>query len=853
MTSLVGNRKEGKSEPLCKHLYPYGVWDNYCLTHAGALLGGLEMSGADPTGLGSEDRTLFSAVQRALYQGLDESIILTQYYWHYTGVKISLKNRDDPRSKVLSERREDFLNKDGGMAGSRIFWLMESPCGENMNSMFSSAMVKHLLQAPIDKESRQFLKAKLSNFGAWLAEENELKRQADLLTGSLNDISSRAEVLSPVNRKLSLQELWALTRATVNLDPSLLDSAMSEVVPAENWDLRLGDGIIKPVTVNGMDCLKICGAVPRYVRIASVTAYGTKDVSLGAWIKNSKSPLMEAGNFLVINRFFPYTKLSKSLMLQSKSNEIARQNVKISSLLKGTMDSEEVDKRVKESVYLSKKLSELEDAANSADRWGMYSTNIVLWDENPEILKARSQDMASRLSATEFAIVWESAGLMKIYPTLLPGYAKKSPRSVVFNTTQAGAIGLIYKSSIGVEKTTVTDEPTYIFKSRDNVPFSYTEFIEQKGLVIGVGVSRVGKTFAKNAIAAHFAKFGGWYRDIGVDAGAEPLARYFGEDAGIFRITDPVSSAGFAAFAAADPEDEDRDGLFFEHMLGNLRVMFSLNDAKGLQVIDDQEQAQLDNALRAVLCMEDREMRTLSQLYTHCPKGLQRKLERWVGDGPYSNLFDNKFDSLGGVAKRLGVYNLSGLKDIPTLAALAQREIFYRTSRLFENEAHLDIIKQVTIDECQYFLQVPGAAAFLAAKVRTWNKFNAGINLWTQSPEHYMGIPDWGMLKSSATSFFFGAEPKMDLVLASTYKKAFGLSNGQIDAIRELQPKKEFFIWQPDADVSKVIQLEVEKEQRVISTSTPSEAAIIQPLFKQYGNDPEKALQESIRLLGWKD
>ncbi len=853
MTADVGSMKIKKGVPMCEQLYAHGVWNGFTLTHIGSLMGGLEMSGVDPTGLGEHDRKIFSSVLRGLYQGLDQSLVVSQYYWHFEGKRVRFGEVDDPRSRLLSQRRQDYLNNVRGLNASRLFWLVEAPAEENINKLLSVSLLKHLFQAPVEVESRQLLLAKFSNRRAWLAEEAELERQHDVLDAALGDLASRAEILSPTNTRMSLQQMWALQRALVNLDPTLLETALNEEVPVEDWDLKLADGSIAPVQVDGMDCLKFRGPVPRYARIATITGFGSKYVTEGIWVHAAQPPVLQKGNYVIMNRFSPLSKIKKGLMLRNKENELARQNMKLSALFKGGDPNSAMADRLEQSVYLKQKLRELEDADNSDDRWGYYNSHIIMWDEDPKALKQAVKEMNTRLAECSLSVVWESAGQIQLFPSLLPGYGKRCTRSFEFNTSQAGAAALAYKSHPGVSSNPVTGAPTYVLESRDRVPFDYTEFIADKGLVIGTGPTRGGKTFFKNCVASHFMRFGGIYRDIGVDDGAEPLAAFFGDDAGLFRITDPASSKGFAAFAAADRELGDGDGLFVNHLLGNLRVMLELNDAAALRELEAHEQKVLDDAIRAVLRMPSPRMRTLRQLHTHLDGDLKLKFDRWVKGGSLANMFDNVEDDLGALDKRVGIYNLSGLKDIPKLAALAQREIFYRTSKAFENPAIRDVVKQLGIDECQYFLQTPGATEFLLAKVRTWNKFTAGLNLWTQSPYHYSSLPDWGMLRSAATTFVFAAEPKMDRDLRNAYRETYGLSEGQVDAISSLIPRKEMFIWQREADVSKIVCLNAEKEQYAIATSRPSEAAVVHSLLKQYPGAPDQAIDEAVKRLGLKD
>lgn len=839
----------GQIAPINNELYQAGIWkEEFCVTHAGSVLGCIELSGSDPTSLGEHDRKLFSEIQRNLYQSLHPDLIFSQYYFHYEENSITLKEREDTRSDLLSRRRAKFLNNERGLNGSKLYWMLESPSTEDVNTILSTSFLKHLFLAPFEKESRLLLIQKFKEKDAFLAEERQLLKQIDILKGGLKELAERAEIISPNNNISNIQEVWALSKAIANLEPKYLETALNEEVPIDEWDKLLVKGVITAVDVEGMTCLKFNGARPKYARIASVTGYGNKYVYEGLWIKATRSPLLQKGNYIVTNRWLPISKANLGLMLRNKSNELARQQMKLTSLLTGNDVNSELEKKVASNQYLKKKLDELEDAANSEDRYGLYNSHLIVWNEDPLKLKDQCQDLDTAFGECSIHVVWESAGLMPLFPKLLPGYGKKVSRSVEFTTSQAGAASISYKSGEGVKTWGPKhEEATFVLETRDGLPFNFSEFIADKGLVVGTGPTRSGKTFLRLCIAAHFMKFGGLYQDIGVDSGAELLAEFFGDDAGIFRITDPVTSRAFNPYVSSVPGVQD--GAFITHMLNILRVMFSLNDAEDLQKLRSDEQRDLDKAIVDVQNIEDPSLRTLTSVYHHLPAQLKMKLKRWVQGGAYGNLFDNVVDGIGDINKRIGVYNLSGLKDNHKLAALAQSEIFYRVTKLFENPDVLDQCKQLQIDECQYFLDVPGAAEFLLAKVRTWNKFNGGISLWTQSPQHYMNIPDWQMIQSSATTFLFGAEQKMTLGLKDLYRKVYGLSEGQVEAIAGLKPRQEMFIWQREADVSQVVQLNAEPELYVIATSRPSEVPTIREAFAKYKDDPDKAISEAIANL----
>lgn len=828
-------------------LYPAGVWKDLLLSHAGSLVGGLELSGIDPQGLSDADLGNVSYLLRNLLQTLNQDLVVTQYYWHFEGAKVFLRDRDNPRSRLLSKRREEFLNS-RGVSSSRLFWLLDAPTNSNLNKLLSAASLKMLFAAPFEKRARQTLRMRLSNWGAWLSEQEELRRQVELLNSSLLDLNAKLQVLSADNTALDTPAMWALCRALVNMRPEYIDSARSESVPVDEWDRLLPDGDVYPVNIDGLECLKFDGAQPVYARIASIVAYGGESVHEGMWGRGDVRPVLQQGNYLVMTRFMPLSELQRALMLSGKENELHRSQMKFSQLMRGEDVSGEIERKINESGMLKRKVMELEEAANSPDRYGHFHSHVVVFEADPAKLRERCSQMNTALTQSGFHPVWESAGMLDLLPMLLPGYPNRCFRSAEFTTSQAGACSLMFKSNNGLpEWGDNKEEAVYVLENDDGTPFYFTPFIGDKCLVLGVGPTRSGKSFMKNVLAGHFMKYtngeqGSLYQSIGVDAGDEALATFFQDDGGIFRIEDPETDRGFNPFVAAEGEN---DSEFVYHMLSQIRLMLSLNDSEFLRQIEPSEQEELDRELKAVMQISRPELRNFGALYEHCSRALQQKLSRWVAGGMYGNLFDNIEDGVGTLDKRLAVYNLAGVKDKPELAQLAMNEIFYRVVKLFEDPKNRTVPKYLEIDEAQYIFSVPGAVDRCVAKARTWFKHFGGMGFWTQSPEHYMNIPEWNTLRASASTWIFMADQDMDKDL---YKKAFKLKDGECDAISKLISRKQAYIIQREAGISKVVNLNVANEEYVVATSRPSESVIVKQMFDKY-KDVDEAVGKMVEKI----
>ncbi len=207
-------------------------------------------------------------------------------------------------------------------------------------------------------------------------------------------------------------------------------------------------------------------------------------------------------------------------------------------------------------------------------------------------------------------------------------------------------------------------------------------------------------------------------------------------------------------------------------------------------------------------------------------------------------LFGQDEDSIGTLDKRVAAFNLQGIKDDPILLPLAMYEIFFRTTKLFESPEHISVPKFLDIDEAHALLRIKFVCEYITRSVRTWGKWLGGISLCSQYPGEFLKIEDWPALRSAASAFIFMSDP---LLNTNVYRDTFELTQGEMEAIKSLRPKREAYIIQREIGISKKLILEVEPEQYVISTSKPSETTLRSDMIKKYGF--KKGIAETVKAL----
>jgi len=813
----------------------FTYFGDFILTKRGSLIGGIELRGLDSDGLIAEDLEGLSTIARAFYRHIDNHLTVTQYFAHYDGVEVTMADRQHPISDMLSKRRQSFINNQK-LSSSRLVHFFEISPSEALSQLGAFDLFKHILQSPFDLSSREAVTRHFSSTKSILCYIEELERQSSTLHDYLDDVVSRWDgVFGP--KKMTRNEVWAFNKFLANLNHYYLDGAYTADAPKSGWDSALPDGDRTLVRAGNMDLIKLNSSLPVYARIMSVNNFKGESIAAGMWAKGKQAPVRQKGNFLLMMRFQPLSNAQKDSMFRGKESGLNRQNYDLMGMLSSNRQQvSELERRELMKPAIKKSLDDLGEAEMLDDVWGKGHASIVIWADNPNTIRTQSVRMKRAADRVNLSTCWEGVGLPRAYRTLQVAGRPFTLRDIPITATQFSAASLLYAPSLGQK--TVPDlndeEAQYVFIGEDGSPFHYSPFVNERAVVIGVGPIRSGKSFTKNTLASHFAKYGGFIQGIDLDQGLEPVAMSFGEDGGIYR-TEDHADAGFNPFASL--QDGENDKIFINHLRSLMILMIANNDNEEMKTVTAEEQLSLDRAIIDTIRIDPR-LHRLGTVVRHCVASLQRKLARWVysidggDDGLYAQFFDSKQDAIGAVDRPVMAYNLKSIKDNHVVLPLVMAEIFFRTTRAFEDLSKTHIPKYLDIDEAHVMLGMDYTAEYLVRFVRTSGKYKAGIGLWSQNPAEFGAIKGWSAIRSAASTFFFMSDPNMD---EDQYKEVFKLTSGECDAIKNLKPKFEAFIIQRDLGIAKKVILSVEAEQYVVSTSKGSETKIRNENFKTLG------------------
>ncbi|MEA2756770.1 MAG: hypothetical protein QOJ54_3059, partial [Aliidongia sp.] len=624
------------------------------LTDTGALIGAVELSGVDPDGMTKLDAARLVAMTANITNTLPGDIAVTQYYVHAEGTKVTFRRRpDNPIADRLIQAREAAVNA-RGLTSTRLVHFLEYADPEGWNGGFVSSLLTNLPRVAYDPDARAHLRAMISAPGALILREAELHERADLLKKAMADYAAKWSLVMDAHA-LSPTRTWRFMKFLATLDNRYLDDGFPIQVPLDDCGLALPAGDIEPIQINHVDMLKLTGATPRYIRFAPIVRAPKNPI--GSWSLSADAPLLARGNYVVTAHFSPLSVLQRGFKFRAARNRLERSRINIGQLLSGVTGNKAEPAAEAETHGFRRKRNELERAEDIEDRFAEFCSQICVYDEDPDQLVRSCNRLDTAISARLFGLTWENAGLPAAYRSFQPGGARTSIRKAMVTTVRASALSLLCKSSTGRQIIPDLGDPAlngeealYLFETKDGQPFWYSPMVGGLAFVLAVGPTRSGKTYFKNTMTAHFLKYGGFAREVDIDAGSETLAAFYGDDAGIVRLAgDKDQARGLNPFiSCTGPGDLG----FREHMVMLALAFLEANDAEDGRSFDQFEQEKFDQAVQATINLP-RHMQTLEHFFTHLPRETAAKFARWRRGGQYDGLFNATDDGIGAFDKKL--------------------------------------------------------------------------------------------------------------------------------------------------------------------------------------------------------
>lgn len=766
---------------LLNKLAPFiGFEDDVLISADGYLTLYFKASLYDKDSVGLEEKYDISDFLKNVFESLQAEVLIQQYSIKHKSQAAQMPECESERSYAMNKDHIDHINKDV-FYESKLYWSLS----------FKTDMVSKSSPFKLIISIFKLLARKITTdeFKEVLDLQTHILISQTKLQGNLHSFLEMAERLSLQIESqedyfrfnmMDKEQAKSFLTFLYTMDPKYLDQ---EVVTDNDFSLSLPIPDIETVTFSGIKALSFNSAKPVYLSSGSIIRFVGK-TKPDFWTRKKSDLMAINGEYIAyaaFNGFSEFEKITAFHSARVKTEQVEYNPVK-TMLRGGKIDLE------KENPIAHQRLQKLNEAKNWDIQYGEGVFSIFPFSSSPdEIMKTRAKIESSVISG-KARMVWETDGLMASYFALIPTNFDISARKLKINSHQFSALSLVYTQNTGLNKVEMLNDPNPLcyFHTKSGERIGFSPYVGQKSLLIGVGETRGGKTLWKNFRSTMMSRWGSKLSNLDIDEGSYPIAEHFKDESTIYELPE------YSYDPFSDYLPGVNDTIFYEHMV-NLCELIASNPLTA----DDKET--IEFSLSQLLEMPEK-MHSFDYFISMLPIGLRDNFSRFV-----SGIHNKFFSSSKGSSKmnRINCFNLEKVYELKSLSKLSYYTLLFQIINDFKFRTPKHIPKFIDIDECHSPLKVKEFRDMLDNISRTGNKYLIGAGLFTQDVLELSQLEFWPALRTACATMVFFASPNMDKKL---YKKTFDLSDYEISEIKSLLPRKEFYLIQREANISKRLE-----------------------------------------------
>lgn len=448
--------------------------------------------------------------------------------------------------------------------------------------------------------------------------------------------------------------------------------------------------------------------------------------------------------------------------------------------------------------------------------FGQFSMTVVLYDEDRTKLK-RSVAECFKVFATQGAqLTEERYNLLNAWLAVLPGNSAYNLRRLWLLNNNYADLSFLFTPDTGdVQNTHLGAEYLAVLETNHQSPYFFNLHYGDIAHALILGATGSGKSFFVNFVLTHAQKYAPLTFIFDLGGSYESLTRLFGGS----YLPVGIEKCAFTINPFTLPPTKE-----------NLQFLFSflkvLMESSTYQMTPQDERdlyEQIENLY--VIEPDQRRLFTLSNMLN---RNLRALLQKWVEGGQYGSLFDNVHDNL--TFARFQTFDFEGMDKVPQVLEPLLFYILHRANAAISDAALTTTFKVFVIDEAWRFLRHPAIKLYIVEALKTWRKKNAAMILTTQSGDDLVHSEMLSVVMESCPTKMFLASPGLD---RSMYRDVFHLNETETELIAGLVPKQQILLKRPD--VSKVVNLNVDRKDYWLYTSSPHERERRREAFERYG------------------
>jgi type IV secretion system protein VirB4 len=456
-----------------------------------------------------------------------------------------------------------------------------------------------------------------------------------------------------------------------------------------------------------------------------------------------------------------------------------------------------------------KAVSQIEDLSHAADQlmgrqWvlGDHSLLLISFAETPEAMSDVGIETWNDLAACGLVATKLTKAVQAGFLSMMPGAAFWRPRPGFVKSSNFIAYSPLYNWPTGDEGSFWPGGPIATFRTKAGTPYLFSwhppRSTDGNGNTLVTGRSGSGKTVTVSFLIAMTASRA---RVVALDhkRGWRFMIQRMGGDYGVLGNGAPH----FAPLKALDPSPRNMEALteLFRGCIGG--------------VMTEEEGRRLSIGLAAVMTLPP-ELRSVGELrafFDTSREGAGVRLEKWIHGNELGWVIDAPVDTIK--FGQLTGLDTTALLDNPRARGPAMYYLFHRISLLLDGTAML-----LPIDEGWRSLLDETFRPFIAKQMRTIRSKGGVVVFISQSPKEVADSGIANVLIEQCPTQIHLANPRGQ---RKDYTDAYKLTDGQFDALHELQPGDgQFLLIQNDSGI--VAQLPMTGMDEFVSILSAREA-----------------------------
>jgi type IV secretion/conjugal transfer VirB4 family ATPase len=458
----------------------------------------------------------------------------------------------------------------------------------------------------------------------------------------------------------------------------------------------------------------------------------------------------------------------------------------------------------------------LEELEVNGRAFGEFSLTIVLYHEDRAVVRRAAAECFKVFAAHDAQLIDERYNLLNAWCATLPGNSAFNLRTLWLLDTNCADLSFLFTLHTGEpENAHLRAEYLAVLESNYRTPYFLNLHYQDIAHSIILGATGSGKSFVLNFLLTHLQKYDPLTYILDLGGSYESLTTLFaGSYLPIGLERQPFTINPFAL--SQTPAN-------LQFLASFIKVLIESNHHPITEREERDIREQIEN-----LYVVDPSQRRLATLVNLVQRDLRLPLQKWVQGGPYGAVFDNAEDNL--TFARFQTFDFEGMQKVPQVLEPFLFYILHRANAAIYDSEQSTTFKVFVIDEAWTFLRHPTIRRYILEGLKTWRKKNAAMILATQSSDDLLRSEMLSVVLESCATKIFLANPDID---QKAYRDAFHLNETEAQWIARLVPKRQMLVKRPD--MSKVLNLNVDRKDYWLYTSNPYDRARRREAFERYG------------------